>query len=232
MSVTPIAERISRRAAAPAAPIPAQPRVDVRRALDLAAVAVFALGGGTIAADAGFGVVGILFAAFSTALVGGIIRDLLLGDTPPATLRTVVHPLTALGAGGLVCLVPGIVRMIPTPLFNIVDAAALALFCVFGGIKALDHGANVIIATLLGGISAFGGGIVRDVILGHVPAALSGDICVVAALVGPAVAIACTQLGRSRTAAIAFGLASCFLLRLFAAWEHWSLPVPHFGHVG
>ncbi len=48
-------------------------------ACDLAGTFVFALEGARAAADAGLDYLGVLVLAFSTALAGGIVRDLLIG---------------------------------------------------------------------------------------------------------------------------------------------------------
>jgi uncharacterized membrane protein YeiH len=228
MSVLHVADRVRPYAIASQVRYP-KPRFGLLRVFDLAAIAVLSLEGGTIAADAGVGALGIVIAAFITGLGGGIIRDLLLGDTPPATLRTVSYPLVTLAAGCLVCLIPGGIHALPSQVVNILDAAALSLICVSGALKALDRRASVITAVILGGVSALGGGMIRDALLTHVPAALRSDMCVIAVLVGAAVAVACTRSGRSRFQAMAIGITSCFVVRVVAGWEHWHLPLPHIG---
>lgn len=168
-----------------------------------------------------------MIAAFVTGLGGGIIRDLILGDIPPVTLRTVRYPVATLVAAGLVCVIPGGIHILPSQLVNLLDAAALSLICVAGGLKALDRRASVVTAVILGGISALGGGMMRDAMLTHVPAALHSDVCIVAVLAGAAVAVACVKLGRFRVQAMVIGMAACFVLRIVAGWQHWYLPIPH-----
>jgi uncharacterized membrane protein YeiH len=51
--------------------------------IDIAGTLVFAVEGATAAMRANLDVLGLMVLAFATALGGGIIRDLLIGDTPP-----------------------------------------------------------------------------------------------------------------------------------------------------
>ncbi|HEX4982526.1 MAG TPA: TRIC cation channel family protein, partial [Ilumatobacteraceae bacterium] len=60
---------------------------DVERVLDLGGILVFAISGGLTAVRKEYDVVGVVALSLVTALGGGILRDLLLGDTPPVALR-------------------------------------------------------------------------------------------------------------------------------------------------
>jgi uncharacterized membrane protein YeiH len=51
--------------------------------LDLIGIFAFAVSGGLMAIDRDYDLVGIVTLAVFTALGGGIVRDLVLGDTPP-----------------------------------------------------------------------------------------------------------------------------------------------------
>ena len=60
-------------------------------AADLAATFLFAVEGAIIARYTDLDIFGILVIGFVSALVGGIIRDLLIGYTPPASLRSALE---------------------------------------------------------------------------------------------------------------------------------------------
>jgi uncharacterized membrane protein YeiH len=45
-------------------------------------------------------------------VVGGIVRDVLLGDTPPAALRSIEYPIIAFIAGGTAFVVDQYIRNI------------------------------------------------------------------------------------------------------------------------
>lgn len=194
------------------------------RRMDLAATFVFALGGASAAVDADLDVFGVLVIAFASSLVGGIVRDVLLGETPPAALRGVWYPSVAFGAGALVTVVGTGIHDMPDWLVVALNAAGLGLFAVTGALKSHQLGLNYLAALLLGTVSAAGGGVVRDVLLNQVPVVLRVEIYAVAAALGAAVTLAVVRLGKPRGLALGLGLALCFALRVIAAWQHWNLP--------
>ena len=191
---------------------------------DQAATFLFAVEGALAAVLFGLDLFGIMVIAFVSALVGGIIRDLLIGYTPPAALRGASYPCIAVAGGVLVFLIHQAVQEIPTGLLLWSDAAGLALFAVVGATKAVDFRLNPLVAALLGMVSAVGGGVVRDILLNTVPAILRTDIYAVAALAGAATTVVALRLGVPRPAAMALGFAVCFLIRIVSAWRGWNLP--------
>jgi len=196
------------------------------RLADLAGVALFAAEGAMVALAAGLDLLGILVLAFTTALGGGVVRDVLLGATPPDALRGWHYPALAFAAGAAVILAHGAVPQFPPMLVITLDAAGLALFAVAGTQKALSAAMQPFVATLLGTITGVGGGVIRDVLLAQVPRVLNADIYASAAFAGAVVLVAARRCGASPAlAGIAGGLA-CFSLRMFAARYGWHLPRP------
>src|SRR4029079_5351995 len=108
-------------------------------ALDMAGVFAFALSGGQLAVQKRFDVVGIAALAMATALGGGMVRDVLLGDAPPVALRDQTYLVVALVAALVVVLGHRVLERLDRPVLAF-DALGLALFCVVGASKALDHG--------------------------------------------------------------------------------------------
>jgi uncharacterized membrane protein YeiH len=199
-------------------------RVQLLTAVDLAATAVFAVEGAQVAANARLDVFGVLVIAFVTSLAGGIARDVLIGDVPPASLRLVSYPLTAFAGGTLVVVVAGFVEDVPTGVLDVLDALGLSLFAVAGAAKALDHRLHPLVAVLLGGLTAVGGGTLRDILLNEVPAVLRVDVYATAALLGAAVMVVASIAGLRRAPAMFVGGAACFLLRLAVLRWSWNLP--------
>lgn len=106
------------------------------------------------------------------------------------------------------------------------DAGGLALFAVDGAGKALASGAGPVAATLLGMLTGIGGGMVRDVLVGEIPAVLRTELYPVAALIGATVVVIGHVLHLPSGAAIA-GAILCFGLRLVAMRRGWLLPIAH-----
>src|SRR5256885_13109605 len=70
--------------------------------LNLMGTFAFGLSGGILAVKKRMDLFGVLVLSVSTGLGGGIVRDLILGHTPPATLTDWRYLGTAGFAGGLV----------------------------------------------------------------------------------------------------------------------------------
>jgi uncharacterized membrane protein YeiH len=192
--------------------------------LDLFGTFVFALSGATAGVRRRLDLFGVLVLSFVAANSGGIVRDLLIGAVPPAAISDWRY----LGVSVLAGLVtfwwaPSIERLSnPVRLF---DAAGLALFAVVGANKALAHGLDPVMASLLGMLSGIGGGIMRDVLLNEVPLVLRADLYAVAALAGAAVVVVGDRLGLPATAVMCAGALLCFGLRVAAIRYAWGLPV-------
>jgi uncharacterized membrane protein YeiH len=191
---------------------------------DLAATFVFAVEGASRAVNAGLDVFGVLVLGFVTALGGGIIRDLLIGDTPPAAFRDQRYMATALVGALIAFAIFAPISSAPAWLLTVLDAGGLSLFAVSGARKALDFGANDLTAMICGVLTATGGGALRDVLLNVVPAVLRVSVYASAALLGTIVMIAGVRLGQPRGRMMALGGAACLVLRLLAAHWHWNLP--------
>src|ERR1039457_6495823 len=106
----------------------------------------------------------------------------------------------------------------------IVDAAGLALFAIAGTEKALLRDMPSLIPILLGGITAVGGGTIRDVLLAQIPTVLRADVYATAALAGSATMVICRKLRLSPVLSALIGGTVCFLLRVVSVWRHWNLP--------
>jgi uncharacterized membrane protein YeiH len=190
-------------------------------ALDLTGTFVFAIEGAVTAMRGGLDLLGIMVLAFVTALGGGIIRDVLLGATPPDALRGWLYPAIAF-AGGIVALAAS--GLIPAQVLTTIDAAGLSLFAIAGAQKALDRGLPALTVICFGAITATGGGTARDILLTHVPAVLRVDIYATAALLGAAVMVLAQRSRLPPAAAALIGGVTCFALRMLAVWRGWNLP--------
>lgn len=193
-------------------------------AADLAATFLFALEGAIAATYYDVNVLGVLVLGFSTALFGGVIRDVIIGYTPPASFRTPVYSIVALSAGFLILILDRATDIIPVLLLQVVDALGLGMFAVVGAVKALDHRITPLVAVLLGTVSAVGGGVVRDMLLNIVPVVLQGEIYAAAASAGAAVAVVGILLRVSRATATTAGFVVCVVIRLVSVNQGWALP--------
>jgi uncharacterized membrane protein YeiH len=192
--------------------------------VDLAGTFVFAIEGAMTAIAAELDLLGVMVLAFATALCGGMIRDVLIGASPPQALRDWRYAVTAFIGGAIAIIGYSLIRRLPPLVILDLDAAGLTLFAVAGTEKALAYRMPALIAMLMGGITAVGGGSLRDVLLTRVPAVLRVDVYATAALAGSAVIVTARRLGLSPTWAAAIGGVVCFALRATAIRHHWNLP--------
>jgi uncharacterized membrane protein YeiH len=193
-------------------------------AIDLIGTFVFAVEGASAAIQANLDILGLMVLAFVTALGGGIVRDVLIGATPPNSIRDWRYPATALTGGAVVFFLNSFVSRVPGELIITLDAAGLALFAVAGAAKALDYDIHPLLAMLMGGVTGVGGGTIRDVLLARIPTVLHADIYATAALAGAAATILALKLKMRPAVATTAGIAICFTLRMVAVWRHWNLP--------
>ena len=193
-------------------------------AMDVAGTFLFAVEGAIAAADAVLDVFGIMVLSFSTALVGGVARDVLIGAVPPQAIRDWRYPAIAFAGGAATFFLHRYFLEIPRPLFIGLDALALSLFAVAGAEKALDFGINPFVAAMMGTLTGIGGGALRDILLTRVPIVLRADVYATAAFAGAVAMIIARKLGLPPLAASILGGFVCFGLRIVAVWQHWSLP--------
>jgi len=193
-------------------------------AADIAGTLVFAMEGASTGINNNLDLLGLIVLAFATALGGGIVRDVLIGDVPPASLKDWRYAGTAFTGGTLVFFLHQVVDTIPPIVTMALDAAGLAFFAIAGTEKALLHKMHPFIAVLLGTITGVGGGTIRDLFLARVPRVLQADVYATAAMAGSVVMILCLKARLKPGLAAVFGGVVCFLLRVVSVWEHWNLP--------
>jgi len=193
-------------------------------AADMAGTLLFGIEGAEAAITGHLDLLGLMVLAFSTALAGGIFRDLLIGAVPPSALRDWSYSAMAFTGAAIVFFLYRFVQGIPSGVILGLDAAGLSLFAVAGTEKVLLYEMHPFIAILLGVITGVGGGTVRDVLLARVPNVLHADIYATAAMAGAAVMVAGRKLKISHTWAAGLGGMTCFVLRMVSLWRHWNLP--------
>jgi uncharacterized membrane protein YeiH len=192
--------------------------------LDYFGVVVFAVSGALAAARARMDVVGFALLGVVTGIGGGSLRDLLLGRLPVFWIE---QPLYI-----VLCVVAAIVTFVSVPIIASrlklllwADAVGLAVFAVLGAQTALAADAPLIIAALLGVVSATFGGLTRDIICRETPLILLKEIYVTAALVGASLYVCLIELEVVPGIAMVAGCGATFAVRGLALVYSLSLPV-------
>jgi uncharacterized membrane protein YeiH len=199
----------------------------LRTVLDVVGVFVFALSGALVAVRRGLDLFGVLVLAWIAGLGGGILRDLFLGITPPVAVNDWRLLAAAVLAGLMVFLLHGRWReatarhpdlrwrRIPS-VMRLLDAAGLAVFAVNGSLVALAAGAGPLAATLIGGVTGVGGGLLRDILAGQVPEVLRRELYAVPALAGAGLVVVLHHRGALTPLTAWVPVALVFLARITA----------------
>lgn len=195
--------------------------------------AAFAVSGAMIAVDKRTDIFGVILLAVITALGGGTIRDMLLGQLPPRMFSNFQYVLLSTVCAVIVFVLARIFkeRFVEKERFieqinNVFDAIGLGVFAVSGAHIGMEagYGDNVFLMAFLGMTTAVGGGILRDIMIKEMPFVLKKRIYAVAAIAGALTFIGFARVGVSSAVAYGAGCAVTTALRLLATVFRWNLP--------
>ncbi len=198
--------------------------------LELIGTVAFAISGAIVGIQKKMDIFGVAILAMTTAVGGGIIRDIILNITPPAAFRNPVFTLVAIAIGIIVFFfIKNHFHVHNQSVYEILlrtmDAIGLGLFTVIGVETAYVHVAdsNVYLAVFVGVITGVGGGVLRDVLAGNMPYIFTKHFYACASLIGAVVCSLCWSWLGSITSMLA-GAVIIMILRNMAAHYRWSLP--------
>lgn len=195
--------------------------------LELIGTVAFASSGAMIAIEKKMDIFGVNVLGATTAVGGGIMRDIILGLTPPGAFS---HPVYVLVAALTSTILFVIAYAKPTAFESRVktdyydklmfwcDTAGLGIFTVVGiqaAVRAVG-GENVFFFVFIGTLTGVGGGVLRDIMAGETPYILVKHIYACAAIAGGIVCVVGrTAFGEAYGTIL--GLAATVLLRFLAA---------------
>ena len=200
---------------------------------ELLGTVAFALSGAILAVKKQLDIFGILLLGVVTALGGGIIRDLLLGHTPPRMFYNVeyilVAILSALTVFAAVRLTHGYSLWsgsVMDSLLTFSDALGLGIFAVIGTQAGLSagHAGNPFLCIFLGTVTGIGGGVLRDMMCADIPFVLRKHIYAVAAILGASSYYLLIINDIDATVSTVLSMLLTVALRLLAWHFRWNLP--------
>ena len=198
--------------------------------LELIGTVAFAISGAVVGIQKKMDIFGVAILAMTTAVGGGIIRDVILNITPPAAFRNPVFTLSSIGIGIIVFVIyrhhfEMQKHAVYDVLLRIMDAIGLSLFTVIGVETAYIHvaDANAYLAIFVGVLTGVGGGILRDVLAGNTPYVFVKHFYACASLIGAVVCAVCWSWLGSLPSML-FGAGMIMVLRNMAVHYRWSLP--------
>ncbi|MEZ0359866.1 hypothetical protein CRM90_22105 [Mycobacterium sp. ENV421] len=195
----------------------------IQHILEYAGIAVLAASGAVVGVRKGFDLFGIAVLAVLTGIGGNVMRDVLLGAFPPASLQHWAPVTVCFVAAVLTTAFAKLVIKL-SQLVLVLDAIGMGFFATTGAAISVDHGASYFAAALLGMVSAIAGTIMRDIVAREVPMVMGPDDMYAApAMLGAVVYVAIDSVG-AQWLGVAVGSIVATLLRLAAITFHWRLP--------
>ena len=191
-------------------------------AMELLGTVAFAMSGAFVAIEKKMDILGVAILGITTAIGGGIIRDLLIGHTPPESLVNPVFAFVALSVS-LIVFIPKLRRRIDldSRWMVLVDAIGLGVFTVIGCSTAVAFH-NFCLQVFLGVLTGVGGGVLRDVFAAQKPMIFVKHFYALASLIGAVLYSALLPV--HEIGAMAAGIAVIVILRMLAAKYKWHLP--------
>jgi len=193
-------------------------------AIDILGTFSFAISGAFAAMEKKLDPLGVLVISFVTAIGGGTIRDILLGDFPVAWITNNTMAW-GIAASIIIAVFFGSTLKKFDRLLFLFDAAGLGLFTMIGIQKGIQHGLSTGICITLGTITACFGGVLRDVLLNRVPLIFQKEIYASACIAGGLLFFVMHHLDLSDNANYVAGILAVFITRLLAVRFNWSLPL-------
>ena len=198
--------------------------------LEIIGTIAFAISGAIVGIQKNMDIFGVSILGMTTAVGGGILRDLILNITPSAAFRTPVFAATAVAVSIVMFIRPvhasgGAKGGAYEKTLLVMDSIGLGLFTVVGVqvAKASSVETNLFLETFVGVLTGVGGGILRDVFAGYTPSIFVKHFYACASIIGAwACVLLWPHIGSNESMFV--GAAIIVVLRLLAARYHWSLP--------
>jgi len=191
--------------------------------IDILGTFAFAASGVFSAMERKLDVFGVLIISFVTAIGGGTIRDILVGNFPVNWLQSGVTIQVVFASAFLTMIFGSYLKHLNTFLF-LFDALGLGLFTIIGLEIGLKKGFGPGICIALGTISACFGGVLRDVLLNKVPLIFQSEIYALACILGGIAYYFLKQTAMNDDVAKIICILLIFAIRIIAVKFRLSLP--------
>lgn len=191
--------------------------------IDILGTIAFAISGVLVAMEKRLDLFGILIVAFVTAIGGGTLRDLLIGNTPVVWMRSGVYVATIITT---VIIAIGFARQLKylrKSLF-LFDTVGIGLYSLIGVEKGLEAELSPVICILLGTITASFGGVIRDILCNEIPVIFRKELYATPCILGAASYFLWIQIPIPESMAYAAGIVVVIGIRLLAVRFKIQLP--------
>lgn len=202
--------------------------------MELIGTAAFACSGAMVAIEKRLDLLGVVVLGVTTAVGGGMLRDILIGIHPPVLFVKPVYVTTATAAVMILFMIVKFWKITLEVLssekcervMNLLDAIGLGAFTVVGIDTAMEagYGDYRFLMIFLGVITGVGGGILRDIMAGQTPYVLKKHVYACASLAG-AVCYVVLMGWIRRDLALIISAVLVVVIRVLARRYKWNLPI-------
>ena len=151
--------------------------------IDILGTIAFSISGVLVALNKRMDAFGILIIAFVTAVGGGTLRDVLIGDTPVSWMTNMTFVYVVLASTIFAVVFKSKIDYLRKSLF-LFDTIGIGLYTVVGVEKGISAGLHPIICIALGTMSACFGGVIRDILCNEIPVIFRKEVYATACILG------------------------------------------------
>ncbi len=194
--------------------------------IDILGTIAFAISGVLVAMDKKLDLFGVFIIAFVTAVGGGTLRDLLIGNTPVVWMREYTYILVIVVTVILAILFVNQLKYLRRTLF-LFDTIGIGLFTMLGIEKGLSENLLPVMCIALGTITACFGGVIRDILCNEIPVIFRKEIYATACILGGTSYFVLVLLPFDSAYAYVAAIAIIIVVRLLAVRFKIALPTPY-----
>jgi uncharacterized membrane protein YeiH len=191
--------------------------------IDILGTSAFAISGAFSAIQKKLDPFGVLVLSFVTAIGGGTLRDIMIGNLPVGWLSNETATIVIFGAAIATMIFSKYLRHLTMPLF-LFDALGLGLFTIVGIELGMEKGFSIGVCITLGTITACFGGVIRDVLLNNVPLLFRKEIYAMACIAGGLLYFLFREIAIDAGVAKVICIILIFAIRVLAVRYKLSLP--------
>ncbi|PCE65042.1 trimeric intracellular cation channel family protein [Sediminicola luteus] len=191
--------------------------------LDILGTISFAISGVLVALRMRLDPFGVFIIAFVTAVGGGTLRDMLIGNTPVGWLTDSVYIFTIMASVTFAILFREKLRYLAKSLF-LFDTIGIGLYTLVGIEKGLTAGLIPIMCIALGTMTACFGGVIRDILCNEIPVIFRKEIYATACIAGGSLYFLARLTPLAEPYCYILGILAVIGIRLWAVRFKVSLP--------
>ncbi|MER3318573.1 MAG: trimeric intracellular cation channel family protein [Allomuricauda sp.] len=151
--------------------------------IDILGTVAFAISGVLVAMEKRLDLFGVLIIAFVTAIGGGTLRDLLIGNTPVGWMQDLTYVITIFISVVVAIIFVNKLKYLRKSLF-LFDTIGIGLYTMVGVEKGLEAELLPIMCIFLGTMTACFGGVIRDILCNEIPVIFRKEIYATACILG------------------------------------------------